>query len=186
MDRAVILNYYLPLQILEKGTGKRKSRVHVITKGTGLKTLARSVGRKSRRSIARQVMKDKRMRELAIENLSQLIQKEMTDMCSRKSASFIRDPAIDSLKRFSWDAIANEVQRLAPTLHQVLKGIVNVKRYKGSSKRRSNQPTNTAVLGICASILMRHRNIHMNHMQRIISLILNCGHASKQVCTNLR
>ena len=46
---------------------------------------------------------------------------------------------------------------------------------------KSIKPADVAVLGVCACILLRHRNTHMNAMQRAISLVLHIGHSSKQV-----
>ncbi len=82
----------------------------------------------------------------------------------------------------------------------MLKGITDVKRRVLSSKksktthksgekgpqpklRRSNRPSSSAVVGVCAAILLRHKNTHMNLLQKVVSLLLNGGHASKQVRT---
>lgn len=170
------------VQVLVKGAGKKRSQTQIITKASGLKTLARSVGRKNRPSIARQAMKDGKIKEIILSILSKQVQKEMTHMCSKKTSSVLRNTTSpDVLSKFSWDTIAEELRRHAPTLQQVLKGFTNVKRYKGGRKRKTNLPTNTAIVGVCASILLRHKNIHMNLLQKIVSLILNCGHASKLV-----
>ena len=114
--------------------------------------------------------------------LAKQVQKEMTKICSKKTKSILRSTSPDVLSQFSWDSVAEEVLRYAPTLHHILQGITDVRRYKGGHNRKTNLPRNTAVVGVCASILLRHKNIHMNLLQRIISLILNCGHTSKQVC----
>ena len=72
-----------------------------------------------------------------------------------------------------------ELKVKAPTLHRVLMGCVNVRRRKRTGKVR--HPNNDAVLGICAALLLQHRNQHLCLVQRIISLVLNSGHAGKQV-----
>lgn len=47
----------------------------MITKSSGLKTIARSVVRKNRDSIARQVMKDQKMRAKVLQILARITQK---------------------------------------------------------------------------------------------------------------
>ena len=37
------------------------------------------------------------------------------------------------------------------------------------------------ILGFCASILLKHRDVHMNAVQHVISLVLNADHSGKQV-----
>ncbi len=83
------------------------------------------------------------------------------------------------MKSFTWDALLTELDVHAPTFIQVLKGIVQVKRRLRlqvalKKKRRTYKPSEKAVLGVCASIVLKH-------MQRIVSLILHDGHASKEV-----
>lgn len=177
--------------------------MHVMTRASGLKTLARSVGRRSCSSIARQAMHDSRIRKQVLDILQADLQKEMNVMSAVKSASVLRDKSAEALKQFSWDTVADDLKKHAPTLFNILHGCVEVKRRQycvvskkkkktsrvGASKRatdykkavKSNRPSNSVVLGVCAAILLRHKNTHMNLLQRLVSLILNAGHASKQV-----
>ncbi len=179
-----------------KGTGRKTLQTTVITRKSGLKTLARSVGRKSRPSIARQVMRDRVIREKVLEILTKDIQKEMTTMCAKKTSSVLRNPSPKAVKTFSWEAVVSEVQAYAPTLFQFLKGTVHVKRRvsrkqkkaleKSSRKQKhkTNRPSEVEIIGVCAAVLLRSRNLHMNLLQKMVSLILNGGHASKQVCVH--
>ncbi len=188
------LIYFMP-HILVKGAGSSRSQTHVVTRASGLKTLTRSIGRKNRASIARQVMRDPKTKEKVLGILATHVQKEMTTMCSRKTGSILRSAAPEDLKSFSWDTIVAEAQTRAPTLFQILKGTVEVKRRvtwskskttskpgeKGQPKVRSCRPTQAAVIGVCSAVLLRHKNTHMNLLQKVVSLLLNGGHASKQV-----
>ena len=45
----------------------------------------------------------------------------------------------------------------------------------------AQQTGSSAVVGVCASVLLRHKNQRMNLLQHILSLILHRGHAGKQV-----
>ena len=82
----------------------------------------------------------------------------------------------------------------APTFLRVLKGCTDVKRHqraiaiRGKGKASTNEgPVKTVtsshptILCDCAAILLQHKNTHMNLMQRVLSLLLNAGHTSKQV-----
>ena len=122
------------------------------------------------------------------------IHKEMTVMCSRKTNSILRKSTPEAMAGFTWESIMEELEAYAPTLLSILSGCVKVKRRvrKGFAKRtenkrqrrwkrKSNRCAETAVLGVCAAIIFRNRNMHMNLVQRIISVLLNSGHASKQV-----
>jgi len=85
--------------------------------------------------------------------------------------------------------LLSELQLNAPTLYRVLQGCVSVKRLEWVMKKgerkgmvaRSYRPSNSAILGDCAALLLRHRNHNLNAVQRIISIILYGGHAAKQV-----
>ena len=75
-----------------------------------------------------------------------------------------------------------ELEKRAPVLHKLLSACVDARRRKRPFKS-TYRSSNAAAIGISAAILLRHRNQHMNALQHIISLILHCGHAGKQVKT---
>lgn len=132
-------------------------------------------------------MRDPKIKEQSLRILSKHVQKEMTQMCAKSTKSKLRTTSTENLYNFSWSEISEEVEKHAPTLYRVLKGIVDVKRKvnpKSKNKKKtkkSYQSSDTAILAFCASVFLRHRNVHMNKVQKILSLILDCGHASKQV-----
>lgn len=169
--------------------GKTDSRTHPIPRSSGLKTLARSVGRQNRPSIARQAMRDPKIKKMVLNILEKDVQKELTKMSSKSTNSCLRQRHLEALDSFSWDSLLSELQLNAPTLYRVLQGCVSVKRRERVMKKggrkgmvaRSYRPSNSAILGVCAALLLRHRNHNMNVVQRIISIILHGGHAAKQV-----
>ena len=173
------LFYKLALQVLVKRTDNKSSRAHVIPKASGLKTIAKSVGRKNRASIARQVMKDRKMTDKVLQILARRTQKEMSAMCSKKKPSVLRGTEADDLLLFSWEKLEAETQAVAPTVHQILRGMVEVKRRVRTScaTKHNYRPSNVAVFGMCVAISLRHKNTHMNILQKIVSLILSGGHA---------
>ena len=70
---------------------------------------------------------------------------------------------MESVNRFSWDLLAKELESKAPTLYGVLSICVDVRRRKRKTKTsKQKSSSNTAMLGVCAAILLRHRNQEMN------------------------
>ena len=121
---------------------------------------------------------------MCLKVLKKYLQKEMTQVASFKEGySCLRQKDLESLQNFSWETLNLELQSKAPTLYAVLEGCVNVRR-KGKKSLQTQHSKNLAILGICAAILLRHRNHHLNLVQRIISLILFSGHAGKKVYSN--
>ena len=114
------------------------------------------------------------------------LQKELKTMSSKKVNSCLRQRSFSSLKNFSWAQLVSEVETNAPTLHQVLQGLVTVRRQERSrkkekQKKRSYHAKDSTIFGLCVAVLLRHHNHSMSLVQRIISLVLHSGHAGKQV-----
>ena len=110
------------------------------------------------------------------------MQKKLTKVCAK---SILQNSSPESLKSFSWDGLIAELDSHAPTLTTILRGAVQVKR-RVSVGQKKNRSDDDVVLCVCSAILLKHRNIHMNKLQRIVSLILYNGHASKQVTMHYR
>ncbi len=154
-----------------------KANVHYLTHS--LKKIGRSVGRRSRAGIARQCMKDAKIKSSVIQLTVKTIKKEIKAMCAYKNGSLLLDRSSYGLSSFNWDNLIEELKRHAPTLFEILHGCVTRKKPKNS---RSYRVKDEGVIGICAAILLRHQNHHMNLVQRILSLLLYSGHAPKMVC----
>ena len=72
----------------------------------------------------------------------------------------------------SWDKLLTEVSTYAPVFLSLLRAATYTRR------SRDNQ---SAVIGICAAVLLKHRFHKMNLVQKLLSLILYSGHSSKKV-----
>ncbi len=92
--------------------------------------IANSVARKNRASIARQVMKDRKIKAEVLQILARHAQKEMAAMCSKKRPSLLRGAEAEDFLSFSWNKLGEEAKSIyiSPTLHQLLRGLVDVKR----------------------------------------------------------
>ena len=150
-----------------------------------LKGLGRSIGRRSRLSIARQSVKDKKIRRKILEYIGTDIQKELTAMCNIKDSSMFRVQSKEDLEQFSWEGVVRELESRAPTLYSLLNYSIIVKsRRRPRTGGKTHRPRDASVLGAIAGLLLRHRSQRMNILQRLVSLILHCGHAGKQVNTH--
>lgn len=167
---------------------KRKKDARVFPLTSSLKRLGRSVGLRSRKSIARQAVMDDGICQKVVRYLGPKISKEMKAMCSIKTNSILRSRDPLSLEQFQLQTIVNEMQHVAPKTLSLLRSCLasrkpskatNVKS-KGRTKSRVFECDN--VVAVCCAILLRGRSQRMNLLQRIVSLILYSGHSSKRVC----
>ena len=78
-----------------------------------------------------------------------------------------------------------DLESNVPTLHHILRACVTV---SGDVRARRKQthvcsyhPDNAAILGLCAAVLLQHRNHSMRPVQQIILMTLQSGHSGKQV-----
>ena len=175
----LVLNLFL--QVLVKK--QHKARVFQLTRS--LKSLGRSVGRKNRPSIARQAMKDVKIRKKVIEIMGKELSKELKHVSSLKVNSLLRDRTAQAVESFSWSQLNQELNKEAPATFSLLQQCAHVKRRtrKGKGSRRSARrtPSEDAIVGLCMSILLRGRSQRMNLVQRIVSMLLFGSHAPKQV-----
>ena len=165
---------------------KNYSKVHAIPRSSGLKPMARSIGSRSHPALARQVMRNPTTRAVCLNILEKDIQKDLTKIASKSQhSSCLRETTLSALENFSWEKLHSELRLTAPTFFRVLEGCVNVRRRRRVAKRVRKVNLPMLFLGVCAALLLRHRNRNLNLVQRIISLILHSGHAGKKVhvCT---
>ena len=92
---------------------KKSARVYQLR---SLKKLGRSVERTNRSAIARQVMKDDRIRTRVIELIGTHLGKEMKKLCTKKVASVLRKANSDSVQQFSIQSIIEEMKMHASSV----------------------------------------------------------------------
>ena len=165
--------------------GRGKAQAHAISKSSGLKTIAKGVARRSPRTIARQTLRNPKCRRHVLDILGRDIQKEMTALCSNDSKSVLRESSLEALSSFTWDKLSSELSTRAPTFYAVLHACVNTKQKGNAPESKNWRSSKSAVLGMCAAIILRNCHHHMNLVQRIVSLILHSGHSAKQVSLNI-
>ena len=110
----------------------------------------------------------------ALTILCRLIHKEIRSIASSKMQSTLLFQSKKSISEFQWKNIKAEISNPAPML------------LTAATKTRSKRQNQTEAIGMCFAMILKHRNPNLNLLQKIISLILFSGHASKQVCYTLR
>lgn len=98
--------------------------------------------------------------------------REIQVMSSDDAKSILQSSNPDDLKEFKWDTLLCELSKYAPVMSRLLLLATKTKRPRLNQK---------AVIGVCAAILINHRNSKMSLVQKLTSLILYAGHTSKQV-----
>ena len=99
---------------------KKQSKARVFQLSRSLKSLGRSVGRRNRSSIARQVVKDNRIRKKVVERMGKLLSQELTNLASLKTNSVLRNRSCEALEQFSWQNLRKKHPLPSPCLSSVL------------------------------------------------------------------
>ncbi|XP_064386655.1 uncharacterized protein LOC135335133 [Halichondria panicea] len=136
------------------------------------KHIGKAIARKSRKKVAMEALKDPTTRKYLLKMVGIELAKKVKCMSSESANSILQSQNPDDLRQFSWEMLLNELSKFAPVLRQLLDLATNTR------VRRSNTD---AVIGMCAAILINHRNPKMNLVQRSNALVLYAGHSSKQV-----
>lgn len=119
-------------------------------------------------------MRDNKTRKHVVAAVCKIVKNEIKQLCSRHTRSVQRSHDANKLKGFNWDSIINEATEHAPNLMQILMECTR------TTKKHSNE-VQKSIVGLCISLLCKHRNPQMTLFQRIVSLILYAGHSAKQV-----
>ena len=133
------------------------------------KGLCKSLARRNHAMLAKRCLQDSNIREYVIKGVGQILLREVSILCSNRGKSILRDKSNIALEKFNWKDIHDELCGTAPIL---------VKLLKGALPRCSNQHT---MISIIISLLCKSRNSSVCLFQRLMSIILYSGHASKRV-----
>lgn len=128
--------------------------------------------RSSRCAVARQCLKDVRIRKYIVQGIGLLLHTEIAALCSDKVTSVLRCHTAKSLENFSWEDVIGEMKTRAPTLLSLLEWCTKTRKTRRNTK---------SIIGFITAILCRHRRPTASSVQRLLSVILYSGHASKRV-----
>jgi len=138
--------------------------------------ICKPLARGSRVTLARQCLKDMRVRKHITKGVGLLLQREVAGMCSTKVNSILCSKTTQALEGFNWKDVIGEMEGRAPTLLSLL---------RSCTKTRKTRKYTNCVIGLIAAILCKHRRPSSCLVQRLISVILYSGHASKRVSLHL-
>ena len=124
--------------------------------------LCKSLARGSHFALAQKCLRDHRVKKYITKGFGTLLRKEIAAHCSS-------DGSLTSLK---WDDVLQLMKVKAPTLLPLL---------QRCTETRTPRPNQKAIVGTLALILCKHRRPSSSILQKIVSLILYTGHASKKV-----
>ncbi len=150
--------------------GYKKPRTYVLTPSR--KHIGKAAARGSRKAVANESMKDPVTRRYILEKVGRILRSELAAMCADMTASVLRSQSVEDMKGFTWDRLLNEQEVNAPVLLNIL---------QSCTRTRKLRPNRKAIVGVCASIFLKHRFSKMSLLQRILSLVLYGGHSGKQV-----
>lgn len=146
-----------------------------------LKKLGKSLGRRNHASVANQAVKHSKIRKNVIERLGRLMASEMRSSCSIKNSSLLRNTTRNDMQAFKWVNVVKELKSTAPVTVSLLNECCK-KMGRDRSRLSAFTLNSSMIIGLICAVLLRARNQNMNLIQKMISLVLYRGHASKQVC----
>lgn len=125
-------------------------------------------------SVALECVRDKKTQKHVVSAIGRILKNEIKYLCSRRAKSLQRRHDASTLTEFNWDAVVEEASEHAPNLVQIL---------MECTRKSPKQPegVHKCMVGMCLSLLCKHRNPKMTLFQRIVSLVLYSGHSAKQV-----
>lgn len=105
-----------------------------------------------------------------------MVQSEVQALCSDQVDSTLNHSSRDDLISLKWSDIYDEMQKHTPILLEIL---------LAATTTRCPRPNRELLISMCGAMICKLRRPQMCTAQKILSLILYAGHASKQVCCNL-
>ena len=156
MDNIVVLIIILQITIFHKS----KPRSYMMTPRR--RKLCRPLARSSHCSLARKCLQDHHVKKHITKIMGVSLRKEIAALC----------PNVANFTEWRWEDVLDLMKQKAPTLLNLLQMCTKTK------KHRHNQ---NAIVGVLVLTLCKHRRPSASILQRLVSLILYAGHASKIV-----
>lgn len=136
------------------------------------KYICKNIARGSHAALARRCLENDEIKKYIIKGVGCILQREVAVLCSNSLKSVLRNKTNGVLKSFNWKCLVDELKIHSPTLLAILKTCTKVPRTNNQSE---------AVIGVITAILCKNRRDSASLMQRLVSVILYGGHASKKV-----
>ena len=133
-----------------------------------LESLGKMLVRGTYKQIANAAWKSDFVKKELIKLVLKDIEKETTELCSKKNPSCLRKTDKDSMLLFNVEKLSSEVKERAPLFHSILSvACIN-------SKSRASQPSNIdfGAIAMASAVCLRNRSRYMIVMQLLITTIL--------------
>lgn len=139
--------------------------------------ICRPLIRKNYKSFAVNCLRNKTTKKDVVECIGLELRSEVAAICSDRFNSITTQKSKSAIKNFShtYKSLLDEIRDRAPTLLTLL-------QYCLSTKQPGRNAD--AEIAFIVSIMGKHKRPSACQMQRVISLIMYAGHASKQVSVN--
>ena len=173
---------------MQVSVGYKKPKSFVLTPTR--KKFGKLVARGSKVAIAEECLKSKDLKAAIVTKVGRLIREEVRVMCSNKSDSVLRSTDPETLRNFNCDSVVSEMEKYTPTLLKILKEVTTPPKVRKSQApkqrlRLAGNNKQNAIIAMSTAILCKNRRPSMCLLQKIISLILQAGRSSKQVCVSI-
>ncbi len=145
---------------------KRPRVLNIITP-TRKKAVA-ALSRRYDKKAARECLSNDKIRLYIVNKIGQIVRGELKKMCTSNSKFTCHSP--EDLSQFNWNEMYDQLQQNTPVFLSIM---------ESATQTRANRCNRVAV--ICAAVLLKFRFQKINLVQKVVSLILYSGHASKEV-----
>ena len=136
--------------------------------------LGKAVVHGSPQRIAREVLKNEKLKKFIIEKVLQLMALQANGLCSRKDSSLLRAATKEGLAEFDFKKLCFEWKETAPIFYAFLMTCA-------SSKGNKN-PEWFPSVSVAGSILLKQRNSHMSYCASIMGIMLKSSSLEVHVC----
>ena len=138
------------------------------------KKICKPLIRGSLYSLARNCLDDAGVRKYIIKCIGTTVRSEVALLCSKKRPSILKVKTNYALETFNWKKLILDMEKSAPTLLSIL---------TSCTETRTQRPNRESIIGAVCAMLCKHMNPAASLFQRMMSIILYSGHASKRVST---
>ena len=131
--------------------------------------MTKSIARGHKKGLVDQCFGDEETSFYIRKKSESIIRSEIKKMCSQEVNSILQGPVKD-IASFKWESVLAELNANAPTLLSVLSAAVG-----------KLSETSSTTIGVCCGIILKSRFNKMSLVQKMVAVILQAGHSSKQV-----
>ena len=123
--------------------------------------------------LALSILKDKNSWPWIVKGVGKVLLSKLKHLCSIKVNFVLRRKDNESIKRFPWEIIVNEVVKNCPTHTALLLSC--------TTTRKSTLMNQKFIVVVIVSILSKFKCSAMSLFQKMVSMILYAGHAGNKV-----